>query len=470
MRRNRDRGSGAPHDVLRPQRFGGPPAERDGAVPVTASEAPTESLTVGGAASPRQRRPVRRFVIYGVVLSVLVAAVVAGVQWTRRAAGRSQPTAGPVAVTTATVTRTDLSRTESLSANVGYGAARPLAGRREGTVTWLPQPGASIKRGEQLYRVDDRPVPLFYGDIPLFRPLVDRNTVGRDVRVVADNLTTLGYAIGHQPRVGERVTVTRPTTPATGPDAPKATKPPADPAGGQTAPQSAPASQPGERTAPASQPGGPVTVREGDGTLTAPLMEALKKWQRDVGLPATGTIDVGDVVVLPDAVRVDSVAARTGNPANADLLSVTGTEKVVTASAEAGEAAALAPGAEVRVVLPDNRRVPAKVAAVGTELRPAEGRGAQNERPKLTVTVRLDDPATIGRIDAAAVTVEIVGETHKDVLAVPVGALVALSEGGYAVQLADGRLVGVTVGMFAKGKVEISGAGVAEGAVVVTTS
>ena len=52
----------------------------------------------------------------------------------------------------------------------------------------------------------------------------------------------------------------------------------------------------------------------------------------------------------------------------------------------------------------------------------------------------------------------------------PVGALVALSEGGYAVQRADAGLVAVDTGMFAKGLVEITGAGLDEGMTVVTTS
>lgn len=55
-------------------------------------------------------------------------------------------------------------------------------------------------------------------------------------------------------------------------------------------------------------------------------------------------------------------------------------------------------------------------------------------------------------------------------LTAPVGALVALSEGGYAVQLAAGGLVAVKTGMFANGWVEISGAGLSAGTEVVTTS
>ena len=56
-----------------------------------------------------------------------------------------------------------------------------------------------------------------------------------------------------------------------------------------------------------------------------------------------------------------------------------------------------------------------------------------------------------------------------DVLTVPVAALVALAEGGYGLQVVDGatsRFVAVETGLFASGRVEVSGAGVAEGATV----
>jgi hypothetical protein len=60
--------------------------------------------------------------------------------------------------------------------------------------------------------------------------------------------------------------------------------------------------------------------------------------------------------------------------------------------------------------------------------------------------------------------------SHKGVLAVPVGALVAVQGGGYAVKLADGKLIGVQTGTFADGLVEVSGPDLAAGQKVVTVS
>jgi multidrug efflux pump subunit AcrA (membrane-fusion protein) len=82
------------------------------------------------------------------------------------------------------------------------------------------------------------------------------------------------------------------------------------------------------------------------------------------------------------------------------------------------------------------------------------------------------DPAATGHLDQAPVNVEITTESAQNVLAVPVDALLALAGGGYAVELADGRvhrLVAVTVGLFddAEGLVQVSGQGLYAGQRVV---
>jgi hypothetical protein len=111
------------------------------------------------------------------------------------------------------------------------------------------------------------------------------------------------------------------------------------------------------------------------------------------------------------------------------------------------------------------------VVAVGTALKTPDGdTGGPDAGPKLTVTVTIDKPATVAKLDSADVQVDFAAETHKGVLVAPVGALLALSEGGYAVQVEGGALVAVETGIFAKGLVEITGDGLAAGTRVVTTS
>jgi multidrug efflux system membrane fusion protein len=65
--------------------------------------------------------------------------------------------------------------------------------------------------------------------------------------------------------------------------------------------------------------------------------------------------------------------------------------------------------------------------------------------------------------------VDFVSQARKNVLAVPVAALLALPNGGYGVQVVDGdatRIVAVKTGMFAAGKVEVKGAGIKPGTTV----
>ena len=97
----------------------------------------------------------------------------------------------PAAVQTTTVTRADLATTLSVGGKLGYGTERAVKAGLEGTVTWLPKSNRTISRGQQVFRVDDQPVMLFYGRTPLFRPLDRTGLVGRDVKMVADNLRAL---------------------------------------------------------------------------------------------------------------------------------------------------------------------------------------------------------------------------------------------------------------------------------------
>ena len=409
---------------------------------VKPSEATTELIPPVREPAPARRRSVRGAAYAVAVFAVLAVLAVAGIAWAGRNAAPSKPADQRIAVQTAALVTMDMSNTRSLPGTLGYGAARALKGGRSGIVTWLPAPGKAAKRGEQLYRVDDRPVPLFYGGIPLFRTLTERNTVGRDVRLVADNLTALGYSVGRQPNTGERVQ--------------------------QTVPAAAPA--PSSSSSPAPATTRSVTVHRGEGVLTAALQAAVKRWQADLQLPVTGTIGPGDVAVQTGAVRVDSVSAQPGDSADGPLMSVTPTAKVVTVLATLSDAGTIDQGDRVTVELPD-KSAAGRVVAVGTALKTPDGDpGGATSEPKITVTVTVDSPAAVAKLDSADVQVDFAAETHKGVLVAPVGALLALSEGGYAVQVEGRGLVAVETGIFAKGLVEISGDGLAAGDRVVTTS
>jgi multidrug efflux pump subunit AcrA (membrane-fusion protein) len=80
------------------------------------------------------------------------------------------------------------------------------------------------------------------------------------------------------------------------------------------------------------------------------------------------------------------------------------------------------------------------------------------------VTIRFT--SAVKSMGAAAVTVAFTAGQRPNVLTVPVAALLALAEGGYGVQVVDGsttRIVAVETGLFADGKVEITGTGLQAG-------
>ena len=85
-------------------------------------------------------------------------------------------------------------------------------------------------------------------------------------------------------------------------------------------------------------------------------------------------------------------------------------------------------------------------------------------------------PADTGTLDQAPVQVAITTGTVRDALVVPVNALVTLSGGGYAVEVAEAagahRLVAVTPGLFddADGLVAVTATGLPAGTRVVVPS
>lgn len=326
---------------------------------------------------------------------------------------RTEPPApaGRPRVETTTVRKADLANTRSEPGMLGFGAQRVVKGTGTGVVTGLPAVGDVAKLGEPLFRVDDRPVPVFFGATPMFRTLGTPGMKGSDVAVVMDNLAELGYRPGRRPD-----------------DDAKA-------------------------------------------EFTPTVAKALKDWQADAGLEPTGTLDVGQVLVLDGPVRTAAVLAQLGDPVTGELFAVTATSRVVTLSMAIAEASSLAVDTPVTVVRPDGREIPAKVASVATATpeSEAEGETGQGDQ-RMEVVVAPDSPADVADLDAAQVEVKITTETRKAVLVVPVEALMALREGGYAVQLPGGELRAVETGMYSRALVEISGPGITEGLTVVTAS
>jgi hypothetical protein len=211
--------------------------------------------------------------------------------------------------------------------------------------------------------------------------------------------------------------------------------------------------------------GGGLTV---DNKFTEATAAAVRKWQKARGAERTGRVKVGNVVVLPGAVRVAEVKAKLGTHAVGEVLTATGIRKQVTVALPATKSAVAVKGSRVTVGLPDGKKAGGKIVTVGTTAKAPPGKDDGGDKtPTLPVVIALDDPAVTGALDGAPVTVDFRGTVHKGVLAVPVNALLALAEGGFGVQAVatDGqkRIVVVKLGAFAAGRVEITGNGLTAG-------
>jgi len=315
---------------------------------------------------------------------------------------------------TAEVTRTTLVETKTLPGTLGYGDPVPINATGAGTLTWIAPAGSNVQRGEPLFKVDERPVVALYGSVPMYRTL----------------------------RVG--------TT---------------------EAPKGADVKQLQENLTELGYEG--ITA---DGVYTVATAEAVSSWQADLGLPKTGIVELGQLVFLPGAARIDDQTARVGDllgDRGAPVLTYTGTTRLVTVQLDIADRALAIPSGEVTVTVPGVGRVEGTIARIGTVVTSSQEEGAGPGRAdsstndaRIDVTVKIADQASLGTLDASPVDVDFVSQERSDVLAVPVAALLALPAGGYGVEVVDGgatRVVSVETGMFAAGLVEISGAGIAEG-------
>ena len=139
---------------------------------------------------PRRRRRTRAIVVAAVVVVVAVAAAIAAFGIDFSSASPASTIRLPPA--TGKVTRMTLTETEKVDGTLGYGDPHAVTVRGTGTVTALPAAGATIQRGQPVFRRDDVAVPLFYGGLPFYRVL--RSGVsGADVQELEQNLAALGY-------------------------------------------------------------------------------------------------------------------------------------------------------------------------------------------------------------------------------------------------------------------------------------
>ena len=176
-----------------------------------------------------------------------------------------------------------------------------------------------------------------------------------------------------------------------------------------------------------------------------------------------------------------AAAGGGGGGSASEILQTTSTQLVVTVDLDASLQSEATVGEHVMVELPDGTWVPGKVTAVsavaqsssdnsgnnggGSSGGSGQGGGSGGSSATIPVTVTLKGHQSGAGLDQAAVSVNFSKAKAKNVLSVPVTALVATSGSSYAVQeaAAPHKLIPVTTGLFAAGYVEIKGPGIHPG-------
>ena len=154
------------------------------------------------------------------------------------------------------------------------------------------------------------------------------------------------------------------------------------------------------------------------------------------------------------------------------ILKATSRTPVVTIDLDVSLQGQVKVGDAVTITLPNNATTPGVVRSIG-KVAVTPSANSSSSTPTITVEVTPTKLAAIGNYDQAPVNVSITNATVRDVLAVPIDALLALANGGDAIEeIGDHgvhHLVAVSLGLFddAAGLVQVSGSGLAAGQNVV---
>ena len=370
---------------------------------------------------PRSRRPRRRQALAGV--AALAGLVTAAVVVNSNGGGGEDGDGGASgATTTVPVEVRDLVLRDDYEGELGFGETDPVTAGRSGVVTGVTPVGMIVGQGDVLFHLDLQPTVLLHGDVPAFRDLSVDADPGADITQLEQALVVLGY--------GDDITV--------------------------------------------------------DNEFTDATADAVTEWEEALGRSdPDGVVTLGDVVFAPADLRVAEVTAERGTQvqSGADVLQVTATTKVVTLQLTVDQVANVEAVTPVTITLPDRTETTGTIADVATEPSTDGGDGGTDGasggdvgdggEETFPVTVALDDPAAADAFDSGTADVSVERSRTDDATAVPVIALLALREGGYAVQVVDDTqpegyaLVPVEVGTVADEWAQVSGDGIETGVDVV---
>jgi hypothetical protein len=280
---------------------------------------------------------------------------------------------------------------------VGTALEVPASAKESGIVTWLSPGGTVVSRGETLFRVDNRPTALLYGSTPPWRAFGPGMTDGPDLAELQTNLLALGF--------GQRFGLV---------------------ADGH--------------------------YSDADRSTVAAFAQA-----KGIEL-ANDVLAFGAILFEPGPVLVVGHSASLGSAVSpgTQVLDIVGMTPQVIAQVDSSDASLVGVGIPASVTLSQGQQLVAgSVVRISStppaNVGPGPGSGTTpGSGQNLFVTIALDNPPQGFPLQGAAVAVQLKVKVLHDVFLVPVTALVALVEGGYALQIDDGHgrshLVPVTVG------------------------
>ncbi|MEM9466619.1 MAG: peptidoglycan-binding domain-containing protein [Actinomycetota bacterium] len=247
---------------------------------VDESPAPTTPASERSTPGGRRRGPI----LLGVGL-LAVGAVVFAVLATGSDSG-DDTTAAEVTIRAVEAQQRDLVETTDLDGTLAFADVETITAGTEGTVTAAAADGANLVRGDVVYEVNAQPVTVFYGDVPLYRPLT-LGTEGDDVLLLEQNLASLGYHATENDD-GEEVDT------------------------------------------------GFVV----DGVFDDATTDAVLRWQADLDVEETGVVEPGSIVMVPGPTTISSIEIEVGDRVQSGspiaTLNVDGTEAAFY-SADTGE-------------------------------------------------------------------------------------------------------------------------------------
>ncbi|TDP95346.1 multidrug efflux pump subunit AcrA (membrane-fusion protein) [Leucobacter luti] len=322
-------------------------------------------------------------------------------------ASASEPTQEPTKpkLDTAKIEEGTLTGSRTIPGVLDFAQTRDQASEIAGTLTGTPAAGSTVDHGGVLFSVDNQGVYLFNGALPAWRAFETGMSDGPDVKQLEENLSAAGH-FGYTP----------------------------------------------------------------DEEFDWNTKNAIALWQESTGQAETGRIDLGRVVFSASSVRIADVLASVGDRVGPGIpvVKLSALQQAVTADLKLGDQKLAVLDTPVEIQLPGGTTTTGKITGIG---QPTERESNGSKSVVIPITVTLDTPEDAQGIQKANVTVDVPSETREGVLSVPLEALIALPDGGFGVETAhaDGTTskVPVTTGLFAGGRVEVSGEKIKAGMEVV---